>query len=130
MALRLNVGNLSNVSEEYPVVPEGVYSVQVGEMKMEKSSKDKDMLTVKLSVVDNAEYMGHTLWDRISLSDRALWRLRQFCEAIGLPWDDAGVDVEPAQGRVVLVKVVQELYQPEGKEPRRSNKIAEYVKQA
>jgi hypothetical protein len=129
MALRLNVGNLNNVSDAFPVIPEGVYEVQVMEIASGTSQKQKPMLTLKHSVVNNAEYMGHPLWDRISLTEAALWKLKQFCEAAQLGWDDEGVDVEPAIGRVILVKVAQEMYDPgNGKVPRLSNKIDEYMK--
>lgn len=128
MALRLNVGNLSNVSDQYPVIPEGVYEVQVAELKMETAQSGNPMVTLKANVVNHPEHMAHSLFDRIVLTDKALWKLKQFCEAVGLTWDDAGVDVEPAIGRTVMVRVVQELYQPEGKEPRRTNRIDEYLK--
>ena len=128
MVLRLNVGNLSNVSDQYPVIPEGVYEVQIAELKMEQSKAGNPMLVVKMNVVNHAEHMGHPLFDRMVTTEKALWRLKQFCEALGLGWDDAGVDVEPAVGMTATVRVTQELYTPEGKEPQRSNKIDEYLK--
>jgi len=129
MALRLNVGNLSQVSDAYPVIEEGVYKAQINSIRTATSKQGNPMVEVDLSIVDHPEYMGHKLFDRIATVERALWRLKQFCVAAGLEWDETGVDLEPAIGRTVTVKVIQELYSPPNGEPRRTNRVDAYVRE-
>lgn len=131
MALRLGVGNLSNVQDSFPVIDEGVYEVQIMKIEMAQSKQGNPMLNLEYLVVNHPEQTGHKLFDRISLVEKALWKLKQFCEAVGLEWDETGVDVEPAIGQTVLVKVTQELYtdpNKPGSEGRRTNKVDEYLK--
>lgn len=125
-ALRLNVGNLNNVEDGFAPLPEGLYKCQVAELKLKTSTKGNEMVNVKFTVVEPSEYIGRGGFANIVLVPDALWKLKQFCRACGVEWDDAGVDIEQAIGRELFIKVTQRSYDSD-KGPRVVNDFDGFV---
>ena len=65
-------------------VPPARYRVQVEDAENDKSSNGNPMVNLWLRIV-GGEYDGHTIVDRLVITDRSLFRVVGFMQAIGLP---------------------------------------------
>jgi len=62
----------------------GRYTVVVEDAEMDKSKANNDMVNLWLRVV-GGDYDGATIVDRLTLTEKALFRIVGFMQAIGLP---------------------------------------------
>lgn len=65
-------------------VPAGRYRVQVEDVESAESSKGNPMINLWLRIT-GGEYDGHTIVDRLTLTDRSMFRVVNFMQAIGMP---------------------------------------------
>lgn len=131
--------NFAEVESSFEPLPEGRYEciVETVEVRESKSS-DNDYLNWELKVTDG-EFEDRRLWMITSLSERALFRLKDTFLALGvieeddeidIEWED-DVDITPQEGPVLtnpeviglacIAVVTNEVY--EGKERNRVNEI-------
>jgi len=66
-------------------VPEGRYTVLVQDAEMDKSAKGNPMVNLWLDIISPEEHAGATIVDRLTITDRALFRVVGFMQAIGIP---------------------------------------------
>ncbi|MHC4074565.1 MAG: hypothetical protein ACYTGS_21490, partial [Planctomycetota bacterium] len=92
-----------------------------------ESSNKNQMVKVTLVVVSPQEYIGRKGFANLVLVPDAMWKLKEFCKAVGLKWDGTGVDVEPAIGRELDVKVTQEQYTDKSGDTRIANRFDNFV---
>lgn len=131
--------NFGEVESSFEPLPEGRYEciVETVEVRESKSS-DNDYLNWELKVMDD-EHEGRRLWMITSLSEKALFRLKDTFlaldvieedEEIDLEWED-DVDITPQEGPVLtnpdvigiacIAVVTNEVY--DGRERNRVNEI-------
>lgn len=118
--------NMAGVSAEggSTLFPEGPQLFEVEEATIEDSqSSDYQYIAVKLRAVDG-KYEDKYAYDNVSLSPKALWKLRQLMEAGGLEVEDAEMEIDPEEliGLVVVGEVIHEEYKGKPK-----TKISGYV---
>lgn len=132
--------NFAEVESSFEPLPEGHYEcvIETVEVRQSKSS-DNDYLNWEMKVLDD-EYEGRRLWMITSLSEKALFRLKDTFLAleaieeddeIDLEWDD-DVDITPQEGPVLTnpdviglpctAIVTNEMY--DGRERNRVNELA------
>jgi hypothetical protein len=95
-------------------VPEGDYAVKVKDAKLDKSSdKETPGIFVTYVITEPKKYKGKTLRDRLWLSDKALWRIRQTWEALGVQVPSKKVKLDPKKivGKTCAVTVEDEEYE-------------------
>lgn len=63
-------------------VPEDDYRAKIAEIKQTESSAGDPMLVLTYQIVDG-KYKGKKIIDRIVLTEKVLWKLRQVLEAMG-----------------------------------------------
>lgn len=82
--------------EEFEPLPKGEYTVLVEQVEYrEAQSEDKfDYLNWELSVSEEGEFKGRKLWFISSFSPKALWRLKQILENLGVYEDDLEIDYD------------------------------------
>lgn len=142
--------NFAEVEGGFEAVPEGVYDVVIETVEVRDSkSSEHDYLNWEFKITGpDDDYEGQHLWMITSLSPRALFRLKDVFEVLGvledemtLDWDD-DVEITPSNGPVLLepdvigmacsVKVENEMYEkkernrvqdvlPEGASQSKSN---------
>lgn len=107
-------------------VPEGNYQLEVVSCEEKESSEGNPYLAWKYKVSEGA-YKGATIYDNTSLTAKALWRLKNLLEAMGVevPSGKMGLDLKSYVGNKVWVKIVNEVYQ--GKEKPR---VGEFLREA
>lgn len=108
--------------EEFEPLPKGDYSVLVEKVEYrEAQTEDKyDYLNWELSVTEEGEFKGRKLWFISSFSPKALWRLKQILENLGVYDDDLEIDydedtmlvIDPElQGLPAMATVSQRTYE-------------------
>lgn len=87
-------------------VPEGRYRVQVEDVEEAKARTGATMLVLYLRIM-GGDQDGANLVERMTLSERALFRVVSFMQAIGLPTPKKrlAVDISKWRGKVVDVDV-------------------------
>ena len=100
-------------------IPVGDHTVEIIAARDGVSSKGNDQIVVDLQDRD-----GRVLTDWITITPRALWRVKQVWEAAGLNWPGSGgeIDEQDLVGRHVHITVFEDEYQGV-----KRNKISEYA---
>lgn len=75
-------------------VPAGTYQVTVTGAKPAISKADNPMIALQLRIDDQGDCYHRIIFDQLVFTQAALWRVRQFLEALGKPATFKGV-VEP-----------------------------------
>lgn len=103
--------DFSNVPSR-KALPEGIYQLQVAKLEETTSSTGNPMWKVEYDVLDVEG--GRKLWENFVLIDKALWKLQEFLEAVGVDTSQV-VDLDPQElvGMTVQAKVEQDTYQGE-----------------
>ena len=77
---------------------EGVYKLRVSDVQI-KPTKDKPEnknLNLEYTIDEPEEWAGWKVWDNVSLTPQARWRLQQVLEAItGEEWRDDSMQLDP-----------------------------------
>lgn len=66
-------------------VEPGKYTVVVEDVESNKSNAGNPYLTVWLRIEDDGEHKGDTLLDRLVLTEKSLWRVVAFLQAVNVP---------------------------------------------
>ncbi len=101
------VVDLSNYKDKIGSrVPEGLYRVVVEETEVDTSSAGNQMINLYMRVV-GGEQDGATLVDRLVLTEKSLFRVVGFMQALGLPTPKKRLQVNIASwvGKALLVDV-------------------------
>ena len=87
-------------------VPEGEYLVNVEDLEMGQTKKGDPMLTVYLKIV-GGDQDGLNLVDRLTLSERAMFRVVGFLQGLGVKTPRKKISVDPSRiiGKKVRVEV-------------------------
>lgn len=89
--------DLSNYKDRVGArVEPGRYRVVVDDCEMDKSKAGNPMVNVWLRIV-GTEFDGATLTDRLTITDKALFRVVGFMQAIGLPTPKKRVQIDLRQ---------------------------------
>lgn len=92
----------SKVKENYPDLPEGVYSCQLKEIE-ETKAESGNLVWKLIFVVDAGEFIGRYVFDNLVFTDNCYWKHKQLAGAMGL---DVSRDAELTQSMILNRKVV------------------------
>jgi hypothetical protein len=106
--------DLDTVSSDFTPIPEGVYKVQVEKLEAKSSKAGNPMVNVTFNVVEPTEFLGRKLFTSLVQIQQAMWKIKEFVKASGIPHSSAGFNLGDALGRQMLVKVLQETYEDNG----------------
>lgn len=100
--------DFSSVPSREPL-EEGVYHLQIAKVEETTSSTKNPMLKVEYDVLDVEG--RRKLWDNFVLIDKALWKLKELFEALGIDTAEiVEMDVQELVGMEINAKVVQDEY--------------------
>lgn len=103
------------------LLPERSYQVQVVAVDSTKVSQaGNPKIEVQLGIVNDAEHTGRRLFDNLTLTPKAAWKLVQFMEAIKVSVS-ANFDPNDWIGKTCWVDVGQETYEGTAR-----NKVGRY----
>lgn len=87
-------------------VPEGTYRVQVEDLEQTQSKSGNAMITLWLRII-GGEQDGLTLLDRLVLTEKSMFRVVGFLQAIGIPTSKKKMSLNPQSfmGKVLDVQV-------------------------
>lgn len=100
--------NFAEVEGGFEVLPEGTYPVIIERVEVRESkSSDHNYLNWEMKVTDD-DHENQRLWMITSLSPKALFRLKDVFEALGvltdemdISWDE-DVDITPGEGPLLV----------------------------
>lgn len=100
--------DFSSVPSREPL-DEGVYQLRIAKVEETTSSTGNPMLKVEYDVM-NVDG-NRKLWDNFVLIDKALWKLKELFDALGIDTSDiVEMDVQELVGMELNAKVIQETY--------------------
>jgi hypothetical protein len=100
--------DFSSVPSREPL-EEGMYNLTVASVEETISSNNNPMLKVEFDV-EGVEG-SRKLWDNFVLTPKALWKLKEFFNAMGIDTSEiVEMDVTELAGQCVRAKVIQEPY--------------------
>lgn len=119
MEIRVNLKDIP--SNE---VGEGVYLVRVEKMEVlpSKSTPGAEVINTEFNVMDG-DHANRKVWDNFSLQPQALWRLRDFVQALGVFPGQEGFRTEECIGKMTRVMRTKE----KGKDGVERVKNSEYT---
>lgn len=93
--------NFSGVESGGRKCPDGTYEAEITSADIEESSAGNPMIVVKWKIL-KGKFKGTTLFDNISLTPQALWKLKTLLEALGV--DAQEEDVEASEYAEAIVE--------------------------
>lgn len=102
--------NFAEVEGGFDAIPKGLYPVTIEKVEVRESkSSDNDYLNWEM-VINEGDHEGRRLWQITSLSEKALFRLKdQFAELDVMPDDemmdlewDEDIEITPSSGPLLL----------------------------
>lgn len=86
-------------------VPAGTYQVTVAAARPATSKANNPMIALQLRIEDDGDYYKRIIFDQLVFTQAALWRVRQFLEALGWASTFKGtVDPESLLGEQLTVQ--------------------------
>lgn len=115
---------------DYEAMPEGHYLVKVVANEIEEagpnSKTGEDMLALTMEVIQPREFAGRKVWDRISFSEKADWKMRAFFDAVDYDFDSDVDEIQEDETEFVVLLTTELQKQGKGKgQPR--NRLDEYL---
>lgn len=105
---RIDVGtSIDDIKDEgiSPLEP-GKYEVKVEVCELrDNKAGDAKLVYLEYAVVEPEENAGRKLFDRVSLKEAALWKLKRFLTAADVPFEGASFDTEDVLGQTLEVQV-------------------------
>lgn len=121
MARRKKI-DFSNV-EQFSKASEGRHRVKIKEINEQVSQGGDDMLVFVFEVIKGDD-KGALIYENCTLVDKALWKLQQILQAVGIKCDGkVALDLDKLIGKICEVDVFHETY-----EGRTRAKIGEFYK--
>jgi len=119
----VKVGNLSEVSSGFKVIPEGVYQVTLTEAEAGESKNDKPKIDFTFEIAEGKN-KGSKLFHTCSLQPQALFSIKALLEALGfdIPTDEFELDINDLIGLECNVEVAHETY-----EGKKKSRIVEFI---
>lgn len=115
---------------DYDAMPTGHYLVKIIANAEEEAGPNSktgaDMLALTLEVVKPREYKGRKVWDRLSYSEKALWKLRSLFDAVEYDFDSDVDEIQEAEEEFVVYLNEEVQKQGKGKGQLR-NTVGEYL---
>lgn len=115
---------------EYEAMDEGHYLVKVIDNQEEeagpKSKTGEPMLALTLEVIQPREHQGRKVWDRLSYSERAAWKMRSFFDAADYEYDSDVDEIQEDEAEFVIYLNQEIQRQGKGKGQLR-NTVGEYL---
>lgn len=115
---------------DYEAMPIGHYVVKVIENDIEEagpnSKTGEDMLALVMEVVQPREFDGRRLWDRLSFSEKAAWKMRSFFDAVDYDYDSDVDEIQDEEEEFIVY--VSARLQKQGKNKGKpKNEVDEYL---
>jgi len=111
--------------QDYEILPEGVYEIEVTEARVTKSKAGDAMLALKVAVLDG-EYEGRALYPNLMLVGRGLGITKAAFTAMGLP--GGKMDIDDLIGATSTVRITQHVYKVEdGGDGKARNNVGSWI---
>ena len=104
------------------LLPKGVYRMVIEAVDTKPGPSGHDYFNFRLRPIVNGQKHGQAIWDKISLSPEARFRIENFSDALGIPDTDEDVDEKDLVGKSFWASVSTREYNG-----TYSNEIKQYL---
>lgn len=103
--------------------PESEYKIQIEKAERKTSQGGNTQIVMTCTILEPEKYKGKPLIDRLTLTEKAMFRVGWLLDACGIKWSNAVVDfpLKKLAGKVIGVQLYDDEYSG-----RISSKVAEY----
>lgn len=110
--------------ESFTRCPEGEWLAQLKKVEMgEVQGSGDDCLKAQFEVIKGSA-KGNTVFETFSLTEKALWKLKSFLDAVGMKSSGKlTLDLDKMEGKVCIIDVIHDEYNGQ-----KRAKIASYIK--
>ena len=121
---RIDVGTaIDEIKDEgIQPIPAGVYAVKVEVAEIRDNKAGDGKLVYLEYAIQDEPHVGRKLFDRLSLKEKALWKLKRFLTAAQVPYEGSSFATEDILGSKLSVQVVTETYNG-----KLSNSVSDYI---
>jgi hypothetical protein len=104
--------DMEGVESGGKIVPDGNYTAKIEEITEEESKAENPMLVAKWRIL-SGKGKGGLVYDNISLTPQALWRLKGLCEALEIEVPDGSMDIDlgDLEGQECTIQVTNERFE-------------------
>jgi len=97
--------------ESYTRCPEGEWLARLKKIDVgEVQGSGDDALKAQFEVI-KGEAKGNTVFETFSLSEKALWKLKSFLDAVGMKSDGKlNLDLDKMEGKICIIEVIHDEY--------------------
>ena len=97
--------DFSEVPDGFDVLPEGEYAIVIDKVVLRDSQKsDYPYLNFTLEVTEPGDYEGRLLWFTSSFHPKALWRMKEVFENLGVFEENITFEVEEDGDERIVIK--------------------------
>lgn len=119
-----------NDRPDYEAMPEGHYLVKVIDNQEEEpgpnSKTGESMLALTMEVVQPREHAGRKVWDRLSYSEKAAWKMRSFFDAADYDYDSDVDEIQEDETEFIVLLTCE--VQKQGRNKNKlKNEVGEYL---
>lgn len=109
--------------EDFSPVPPGRYECRISDVE-EATSKNGNLMWNLTLTIEDGEYYGRRIFDRLVFAEKALPRVKLVCQRLGLDTEGT-VDLVPSmlRGKKAIVSVEIETYTNDAGEERKRNVV-------
>lgn len=117
------------------ILPDGIYVARLVAWEEKTASSDSKIYINCEFEIQGEEYEGKKVFDRLFLTQAAMWRLKLFALALEFPQTDdaSGFETEDlfrfALSKTIRLKITQNTFQNKAGQNQTNNKILEYLKE-
>jgi hypothetical protein len=99
-----------DTASKYDLLPVGVYTIVL--FSVEEGQGAKGMyLNWECNVLEPTQFSGNKLWMITSFAEKALWRLKKLCEAVGVIPENGALNATAMLGKYLQCSVFHEEYE-------------------
>jgi hypothetical protein len=119
--------NFEGVEGKRSTLPDDDYLCEVESVEIKDGNGDYQYLAVT-STVQSGKFKGSKIWDNLSLSPNALWRLRAFLEVLGMevPDEEMDVDTDEMVGCTFVAVTSQEKYKNDAGDKKVAVRVSDF----
>lgn len=109
---RIDVGtSIDEIKDEVRLpIPAGQYGVKVEVAEIRDNKAGDGKLVYLEYAIQDEPFVGRKLFDRLSLKDKALWKLKRFLKAANVPYEGSSFSTEDVLGSKLSVQVESGVY--------------------
>jgi hypothetical protein len=99
---KYNLKEAKEQPSQFSVITEGRYDLEVVDAELGTSKSGNEKINVQFKIIDGSEFAGRRVWDNLTFTSTALWKVIQFLTAAKSPLIEK-TSVDPAEVAMEII---------------------------